>query len=226
MERTQRAPEQGDGGAVTRQAEEVIRRLRGVLSVRAEADAQGRLEVIHVLGEADRSPKLIAMEVAAALAAELGLQVDPRQIRVAGLRAAEAGVPAPQARLKFVGLTVASLHGTCEVKVHLEDRGLRYEGVASGPNTTRSRLELVATATLRAVEVFLRASGMLLLDGAAVVRVGDRDVAVAVVTLAGQDEEVLSGSSVVRDDPREAMVRAVLNALNRPVGWLTGGRPR
>jgi hypothetical protein len=46
------------------------------------------------------------------------------------------------------------------------------------------------------------------------------------VTLAGQDEEVLSGSSVVRDDPREAMVRAVLNALNRPVGWLAGGRPR
>ncbi|MDR7591679.1 MAG: hypothetical protein QN132_01605, partial [Armatimonadota bacterium] len=100
MERTQRAPEQGDGGAVTRQAEEVIRRLRGVLSVRAEADAQGRLEVIHVLGEADRSPKLIAMEVASALAAELGLQVDPRQIRVAGLRGAETGVPAPQARLK------------------------------------------------------------------------------------------------------------------------------
>lgn len=217
--------QQRDGGTLQQHAEEVIRRLRGVVSVRVEADPSGGLSVVHVLGEADRSPKLIAMDVASALAAELSVQVDPRQIRVSTLRSGETPPPPPSPRLKYVGLTVASLRGTTEVKVHLEDRGLLYEGVASGP-TSGNSLHLVAQATLRAVEVFLRAAGMLLLDGVRVARVGEREVAVVVLTLAGGDGHALSGSSVVRLDPREAVVRAVLNALNRPVGWLAAGRPQ
>jgi hypothetical protein len=212
-----------DGQTVLEHAEEIVRRLRGVISVRAEADSSGGLGVLHVLGQGDRSPKLIQMDVASALAAELGVQLDPRQIRVAAMRGAPSGPP-PQARLKYIGLTVSSLRATAEVKVHLEEQGLLYEGVASGPNTSRARLDLVAEAALRAVEVFLRVSGLLLLEGVTVARAGERDIAVVVLTVSGRDEEVLSGSSVVREDPREAVVRAVLAALNRPVGWLTVGR--
>jgi hypothetical protein len=208
---------------VLEHAEEVVRRLRGIISVRVEADAAGGLGVIHVLGEGDRSPKLIQNEVASALAAEMGLQLDPRQIRVAAMRGAPAAPP-PQARLKYVGLTVSTLRQTTEVKVHLEDQGLLYEGVASGPSTTRGRLELVAEAAVRAVELFLRVSGMLLFDGVAVARVRERDVAAVVLTLAGDEEEVLAGASVVRDDPREAVVRAVLAAVNRPIGMIAVGR--
>lgn len=216
--------QQRDGGTLQQHAEEVIRRLRGVVSVRVEADPAGGLSAIHVLGEADRSPKVIAMDVASALAAELSVQVDPQQVRVSTLRSGQVPPP-PSPRLKYVGLTVASLRGTTEVKVHLEDRGLLYEGVASGP-AAGPALHLVATAALRAVEVFLRAAGLLLLDGVRVAQVGEREVAVVVLTLAGRDGQVLSGSSVVRLDPREAVVRAVLDALNRPVGWLAVGRPQ
>lgn len=220
----ERVADRRDGQTLLEHAEEIVRRLRGVISVRAEADAGGGLGLIHVLGQGDRSPKVIQMDVASALAAELGVQLDPRQIRVAAMRSAQAGPP-PQARLKYVGLTVSSLRNASEVKVHLEEQGLLYEGVAGGPNTSHARLDLVAEAALRAVEVFLRVSAMLVLEGVGVTRVGDREVAVVVITLSGQEEEVLSGSSVVREDPREAVVRAVLAAVNRPVGWLTVGRP-
>ena len=212
-----------DGQTLLEHAEEVVRRLRGVISVRAEADAGGGLGLIHVLGQGDRSPKLIQMDVSSALAAELGVQLDPRQIRVAAMRGAPSAPPA-RARLKYVGLTVSSLRNASEVKVHLEEQGLLYEGVAGGAHTGRARLDLVAEAAMRAVEVFLRVSGLLVLEGVTVARVGEREVAVVVLTLSGQDEEVLSGSSVVREDPREAVVRAVLAAVNRPVGWLTVGR--
>lgn len=218
--------EPGDVKTLQEHAEEIVRRLRGVVSVRVETEATGGLAVIHVLGEADRSPKLIAMDVASALAAELGVQVDPRQIRVAAMRSSEQQAAPPQSRLKYVGLTISSLRSTSEVRVHLDDRGLLYEGVASGAQVGRARLDLVADAALRAVEVFLRVSGLLILDGVGVAKVGDRDVAVVVITLAGREGDVLSGSSVVREDPREAVVRAVLNAVNRPVGWLAVGRPQ
>jgi len=202
-------------------AEEIIRKLRGVQSVRVEPDDAGAIRIVHVLGGPDRSPKVIAVDIVSALAAELGVQLEPRQVRVAALQRSDEAVP-EQARLKFVGLTVSAIRNTAEVKVHLEDQGLMYEGIASGPNASRNRLELVAEATLRALEQYLRADGLFLLDGVAASTVGTREVAVVVVSLAGREEETLAGSSLVRDDPREAVVRAVLDATNRPVSWLLG----
>lgn len=206
------------------QAEGIVRRLRGVVAVRVVPTADGAIDVVHVLGQADRSPKLIAIDVVSALAAELGVQLDARQVRVAALRPEDQAAPIPQARLKFVGLSVSAVRNSAEVKVHLEDRGMLYEGIAAGPSLPRYRLALVAQATLHAIEVFLRAQGMLLFEGVGIHAVGDHQVAVVTVTLGGDQQETLAGASVVRDDQREAVVRAVLAAVNRPISWLAGSR--
>jgi hypothetical protein len=213
-----------DGHTLAEAAEAVVRRLRGVQSVRVETSDDGGVRFVHVLGGPDRSPKVIAVDVVSALAAELGLELEPRQVRVAAQQRAERGAP-DQLRLKFVGLSVAVLHATAEVKVHLEDQGLVYEGIASGPYASRNRLDLVAEAALNAVEIFLRTEGMFLLEGVNVSTIGTHEVAVAVVSLPGREEETLVGSALVRDDAREAVIRAVLAAINRPVSWLVGRRP-
>lgn len=214
-----------DGGTLAEAAEGVIRQLRGVQAVRVETDDAGDIRLVHVLGGPDRSPKVIAVDIVSALAAELGVELEPRQVRVAAQQRAERPPQADQLRLKFIGLSVSVLRTTAEVKVHLEDQGLVYEGIASGPYARASRLDLIGEAALRAVELFLRTDGMFLLEGVAVNNVGTHDVAVAVVALPGREEETLCGSAVVRDDPREAVVRAVLDALNRPVSWLLGRNP-
>lgn len=217
-------PGSRDGHTLAEAAEAVIRRLRGVQSVRVETDDGGGVRFVHVLGGPDRSPKVIAVDVVSALAAELGLELEPRQVRVAAQQRTERAAP-DQLRLKFVGLSVSVLHASAEVKVHLEDQGLVYEGIASGPYASRNRLELVGEAALRAVEIFLRADGMFLLEGVTVSTIGTHEVAVAVVSLPGREEETLVGSALVRDDSREAVIRAVLAAINRPVSWLVGRRP-
>ena len=214
-----------DGGQSTvEQAEEIVRRLRGVVAARIDPTPGGDIDVVHVLGQADRSPKLIAVDVVSAIAAELGVTLDARQVRVAALRPEDQAGPPPLARLKFVGLSQSVVRNSAEVKVHLEDRGMLYEGIAAGPNVPHHRLGLVAQAALRAVEVFLRAQGLLVFEGVATTQVGEHEVAVVTVILAGSDQEILSGSSIVRDDSREAVVRAVLAAVNRPVSWLTVNR--
>lgn len=211
-------------GSNAARAEEIVRRLRGVVSARVIPDDQGEIGVIHVLGQADRSPKLIAVDVVSAVAAELGITLDARQVRVAAMRPEEQTQPTPESRLKFVGLSLSVVRNSAEVKVHLEDHGMLYEGIAAGPNVVRHRLVLVAQATLRAVEVFMRADGLLMFEGVATHRVGEHDVAVVVATLTGTEQETLSGSSIVRDDVREAVVRAVLSAVNRPITWLNTKR--
>ncbi len=201
-------------------AEGVVRRLRGVQAVRIEPDDAGGIRLVHVLGGPDRSPKVIAVDVVSAIAAELGVELEPRQVRVAPQQRTDAEVAATPARLKFVGLTVSTIRNAAEVKVHLEDQGLIYEGIATGPDTSRNRLDLVAEATLHAVEVFLRADGLFAVEGVATCALGSSEVAVVVVTLTGREEDMLAGASVVREDRREAVVRAVLDAVNRPVSWL------
>ena len=70
----------------------------------------------------------------------------------------------------------------------------------------------------------MRAEGLLMFEGVATSRVGEHEVAVVTVTLTGSEQETLSGSSIVREDAREAVVRAVLAAVNRPIAWLTANR--
>lgn len=214
-----------EGRTLAEAAEAVVRQLRGVRAVRVEGDGEGGIRFVHVLGGPDRSAKVIAVDVVSALAAELGVELEPRQVRVAAQQRTEPAAGPDQLRLKFVGLSVSVLRSTAEVKVHLEEQGLIYEGIASGPYGRGNRLELVGEAALHAVELFLRTEGMFLLDGVSTLAVGAHEVAVAVVSLPAREEETLVGSAVVRDDPREAVVRAVLDAINRPVSWLVGRKP-
>jgi hypothetical protein len=211
------------GAPLAQRAEDIIRRVRGVSAVRVDLAQGGVIDRVHVLSTAERSPRLVAGDVIAALAAELSVELEQNQIRVAIRRPdqQESAHPPARPRLKFVGMTVATLRGGAEVKVQLELDGATVEGVAAGPNAAAQRLQLIGAATLRAVEAHLGAQGLFLMESVTVIPVGTRQVALALVAWLGPEEDIFSGCSPVRDDPREAVVRAVLDAVNRPVAWLS-----
>jgi len=205
--------------SLAHEAEEAVRRLRGVSAVRVDLGEDGAIARVHVLASAERSPKVIVADVIATLAAQFGVSLEPGHVRVAGLRPgqAESGPSPVRSRLKSVGLTVSRLRSSAEVRVQLEHDGLIYEGAASGPNAASHLLELVAQATLRAVETYLRADALFVVQSATAVLAGAHQIALVVVSWLGPDEETLSGSAVVRNDAREAMVHATLDAINRTV---------
>lgn len=214
--------EQREHGALARDAEAILRRLHGVSAARVELEDDGRIGQVHVLGSAERTARVLVADVIAALGAELGVRLDPAQIRVATLRAGQTQPgPAPiPARLKVVGLTVSVLHDALEARVRLEHDGLAYEGAASGPPGMANGPEVVGLATLRAIELYLRSEGVFQLKLATVMPLATQQVALALVAWGGPEEDLFSGAALVRDDPRDAVVRAVLNAVNRIVGWL------
>ncbi|HLW47314.1 MAG TPA: hypothetical protein VKW09_06045 [bacterium] len=211
------------GATLAQRAEEIIRRLRGVSAVRVDLTQGGMIDRVHVLSTPERSSRIVAGDIVAALAAELSVEIEPNQIRVATRRPEhpDAAHPPARPRLKFVGLTVSTLHAGAEVKVQLEHEGAIVEGAAAGANAAAQRLPLIGAATLRAVEAYLRAQGLFLLENVTLVSVGTRQVALVLVAWLGPEQDLFSGSSPVRDDPREAVVRAVLNAVNRSVAWLS-----
>lgn len=215
--------EQVRGETLAQRAEDIIRRLRGVSAVRVDLAQGGIIDRVHVLSTTERSPRVIAGDIVAALAAELSVEIEQNQVRIATRRSEQddAAHPPARPRLKFVGMTMATLHASAEVKIQLEHGGAIVEGTAAGPNAAVQRLQLIGAATLRAVEAHLRAQGLFLLEAVTIAPLGARQVALAVVAWLGPEEDVFSGSSVVRDDPREAVVRAVLDAVNRPLAWLS-----
>jgi hypothetical protein len=116
--------------------------------------------------------------------------------------------------IERVQLVSAGLGTAVTVTLALDGRSL--DGEAEGAATQTGLLRSVAAATLRAVEQITDGSVRFEVEHVEIARAGADQTALVVITmLTGRSTERLSGASVVREDTREAVIRAVLAALNR-----------
>ncbi len=94
--------------------------------------------------------------------------------------------------------------------------GRTFIGKCDGAATTTSTYRSVAAATLRAVESVVADRARFDVEHVEVAATGPERTVLAVVSLlTDRGSERLSGASVVRDDVRQAVIRAVLAAVNR-----------
>jgi len=107
------------------------------------------------------------------------------------------------------------------VEVRLLADGVPAVGTASGPAVDGYMLRLSAVAAAAAIDELLvdadaGTRGRCFIEHTALVPFGNCDVAVVVLLLTCDGwVEQLTGSSVVAGDPRQAVVRATLAAVNR-----------
>lgn len=100
--------------------------------------------------------------------------------------------------------------------VSLSWLGNAYLGESSAAATPTSVHRSVATATLRALEEVVGTAARFELEQLEINQLGpDRAVVVVVSMLTKLGSERLTGVSVVREDVRQAVIRATLDALNR-----------
>jgi hypothetical protein len=133
---------------------------------------------------------------------------------------APGAVPGPRVVIDHVQVSTFGLDATVEVR--LAAGAQRAAGMATGPAVDGYVLRLCAVSAASAIDELLRRSdrvgdrGRCFVEHAAVVPFGGCEVAVVVVLLvcAGWVEQ-LAGSALVSGDPRQAVVRATLGAVNR-----------
>ncbi|OFX13592.1 MAG: hypothetical protein A2Z18_07340 [Armatimonadetes bacterium RBG_16_58_9] len=198
----------------TGEIEDVICRLKDVIAVSAVADAAGQLQEIHVLTGSSRSPKQVVRDVESALMARLHVSVDHKIISIAQVDDGSARYD--QTRLKFSDVSI-SLNGTgTEFTVRLSKDSQTYAGTATGFSSRSAQMKCIATATLRAIEDCGRNGVQLTLDDVSEVSVGDRKVALVLVSMVGdRGDDVLTGSAVIKQDLWKGVVNATLDAVNR-----------
>ncbi|MDH6461130.1 hypothetical protein M2302_001296 [Micromonospora sp. A200] len=137
------------------------------------------------------------------------------------------GAPGPRVVIDHVQVSTFGLDATVEVR--LLAGGEQAAGHSSGPAVDGYVLRLCAVAAAAAVDQLLRGAdgtaerGRCFVEHAAVVPFGNCEVATVVVLLVCDGwVEQLAGSALVAGDPRQAVVRATLAAVNRRLEALLG----
>lgn len=211
----------GPGSARPLAVAALLDAVRAVVGVRnAELrTAVGGDRTLHVDLVDGADGAAVAWSVTRILDERLGVEVDQtRSVLVDDSVDEGRGVPldGPQRRVHLERLQVVTGGLDVRVDVALATSSARVVGSANGPAVERTVLRTVAGATLNAVDALLEGRARCGLDQAELTDIGSDRLAVAVVTLLtpGQVDR-LAGVALVRGDARQAMVRAVLSALNR-----------
>ena len=191
-------------------------RLPDITAARIVTESGGRPVEVHVVALPGKPAKQVVRDVQSVAMASFGLELDRRIISVVQL----GGDPISGARafrpvIRAIQAENSGLRAV--VRVTLEQDAETRVGFAEGSLASTLRHRLVAMATLDALRQLEPRAESIEIDAAEVVRVGSQDVAVvATVFVAPPNEEVVSGSALVRrHDEAGAVARALLDATNR-----------
>jgi len=125
-------------------------------------------------------------------------------------------LPARSPRILIARMQLVSAGLGVTTEVTLSWLGDAFAGQAAAAATPTSVHRSVAQATLRAVETVVGNRARFELEQLEINQLGpDRAVVVVVSMLTKAGSERLTGVSVVREDVRQAVIRATLDALNR-----------
>ncbi len=205
--------------------EQVLCRVAEIKAARVVTSSDGVIQEIHVLALPSKSPKQLVRDIESTIMASFGIPVDHKKISIAQLGQdmlpkEETAKELTRPRIKSINSQVSGVRAT--VTVDLELDGDSYIGEASGAASQTGRLRLVAQATLNAVEQYTHGSYSFALEDVAVVQLGRERAAVscmALVTPLG--EQTFVGSALMRQNEKDAIVKATLDAINRRMGFLT-----
>ena len=194
--------------------EDIITSLPGIETVRVITDG-GEPSEVHVLAQPGKPAKQLVRDIQSVAQAQFHTALDRRIISVVQIEGADL-LTGNRPVVKDVAESVSGSRISVTVELAWHDE--RIVGTATGPAAQSTKLRLVAEATLNALEQALDEDVAFGVSAVDITNVGAHLVAIAVIVfVVGGTERVLTGSAIGGGDASQAMVRAVLDALNRHV---------
>lgn len=192
--------------------QEKIGRIEGVEAVRV-VGSNGAIDEIHVLARKTKPPKQLVRDVQSLAHALFGEDIDRRVVSIVQLADGDLDGGLRPA-LVDIGETLDG--SRAEVVVSLRWNDSLYKGTSSGAASAATRPRQIAEATIDALRQGIQKSAALGVNSMDVPLLGGRHIAVAqIVLVTDATERMLIGAAIVEDDEARAVVRAVLDALNR-----------
>ncbi len=209
--------------------EQALGQVAEIKAARVVASPAGEILEIHVLASPSKPPKQLVRDIESTLMARFDIPVDHKKISIAQLGAEVVSDPVVEAvpdapvirpRIHSINASVSGL--LSEASVTLDVQGELHEGQASAPSSQTGRQRIIAQATLNAVSKLAHGTHTFALEDVAIIRLGREDVAVSCVPIVSPlGEQSFTGSALVRQNEKDSIVRATLDAINRRMGLLT-----
>jgi hypothetical protein len=197
-----------------REFEEKVKRLSGVEAARVVGNGTAITEV-HVLSDTGKGAKQIVRDVQTLAQAAFGVALDRRVVSVVQLPDADL----VQGDRPVIIDVAEQLDGSrTQVTVSLAWHGDTLVGEVAGAAANSTRMRLIADATLEALRQGLADATAFGIASIDVPTLGSRQVAIAQVVIVSDGvERLMVGSALAGGDVSRAVVRAVLDALNRHI---------
>jgi len=204
--------------------EQTLCQVAEIKAARIVTGISGSIDEIHVLALPTKAPKQLARDIESTIMASFGIAIDHKVISIAqlGQDMIPKSGPAihPRARIVAINASVSGVHASTMVELEIE--GETFLGSSKGPASQTSRLRLIAQATLNAVEQYTHGTFGFALEDVCIVQLGRENVAVScVVVVTPLGEQSFAGSALVRQNEKDSVVRATLDAINRRMGFFT-----
>jgi len=192
--------------------QEKISRIDGVEAARVVA-GNGHIDEIHVLARRHKHPKQVVRDVQSLAQALFGLNIDRRVVSVVQLA---DSVLNSGSRPALVDVAESTDSNRAEVTVTLKWKERLLVGQSTGAAASATRWRLVAEATLEAVRQAMHQDIGLGITSMDLPTLGSRTIAIAqIVVVTDTRERNLIGCAYVENEESPAVVRSVLDALNR-----------
>lgn len=206
---------------------EALRAVAGVTDADVTPDDTGGLGTLRLDLEPGVDEAAVATDVGRVLREQFGIGVDAEHVQivedsVVEHRALPVAVPSQRAaRPSIARMHLVSSGLDVSASVTLSSGERTAVGEARGAASQSGVHRAVASATLRAVEELVDGLVRFELEHIEVTPMGsERTVLVSMTLLTGRGTERLTGAAGVREDVRQAVIRATLDALNRRLEML------
>ena len=219
-----------------REPRHIVRDVEGLLKARVDMDVyykkigvvqvvdNGALAEVEAASETVDLPAAPAAEVeaAATATATLTAETEPIPDELPEPRPAILVAEGLGSRVTCTGVGVMASDTLVSAEVILRSGQAEVRGVREAPNHAGSDVRMVAEATLAALAELVTDPVLLHLREVRLDAVGDQQIVLAAVDLVeGRRTEVLFGSCAAGHNRQQAVVHAVLDALNRRLALLS-----
>jgi hypothetical protein len=197
-----------------RDFEEKVRRLPGVEAARVVTEG-GAVTEVHILTGMGKAAKQVVRDVQSLAQAVFGLAIDRRVVSVVQLPDPDL---AQGDRPVIVDVSEQMDGNHTKVVVTLGWQGDTLVGEVGGAAAHTTRNRLVAEATIEALQQALQDTTAIGVAAVDLPVLGSRSVAIAQIVMVTEGaERLMVGSALVDGESSRAVVRAVLDALNRHI---------
>ncbi|MFA9397188.1 MAG: hypothetical protein ACERKV_02840 [Clostridiaceae bacterium] len=197
-----------------REYETIISKIDSVIKCRVIEEGN-KVTEIHVLANNLRSAKQISRDIETALLTLVDFKIDRKIISIAQINTEyEEKVN----RIRFEGISLTSNENLAICEVNLIYQGENYKVVEKGIRSQNNKKNIVAKATVKAVENILGQDNLFDIINVNLTSFSDISYVTVMVTMVfNNTEDTMIGSSIISDDMNESIAKATLDAINRRI---------